>query len=564
MLRLNPQVVPLPSSSHAPKNAKSQFSRRSSLHDTRGAHWMQDASFPQRLSLWDYQRSLPYGLGQGNVTGLGLTPEEAKHKTPAGSTSEPSSIPFSHNISNTSVMTSSHFSTISRPSFGLTSAPSPNSQSTSRLHSPVPERASKSSHKERGVKPDVDGYPFPRTPTSSVATSLRSTKPHQTVPYPVQATASPAISWTSTSGSVTPLAQSPQSPPPLREESPLVSSAHVGRPSIKPVQSKSTKTVKQMDHQRRQEDRQTARESISLTELCSSSPFAWSAGLVFPPPSSITGSSLSSGSLVNSSSNSSGRRSSAALSRGSGSSSVGAVNSPRSEGVDVAAVDEALEAEATQQEQSSGMLSPVAEAENATTGEDAKSDDIKIEKSSHRRLQRGRDLERERRREQRKLERKMTEADLNAADGALTESVSSGVSSPGSERGRGGKTRRSPKLKKVKGKSDNEPIASVAASSVFLPKETNSALGRAHLLGDSRERKREAAEIAKDQVLAHRERDREHARLTEQWSLSDDDSRLSSQVKTCLEGRSFHRRCIHLLDFLDVRARWPWKRSWPW
>ncbi|KAI0347038.1 hypothetical protein BDW22DRAFT_1425119 [Trametopsis cervina] len=459
---------------------------------------------------------------------------------------------------------SSLFSAISGSSSGLTSVPSSNLQTSARILNPLNERFKVFAEGQSSV-PDrekhvVDGYPFPRTRLGSAEDVSRPLY-HETTSYSSQVTSSPSVSSSTASGSVTPMAQSPLSLPSPIQEAPPPPSLVVERPHPKPVQPKTpsfkSKAAKERDRNRPRNRYEGVggREPMSLTKLISSSSFTWQANPVVTSHSSgaaTSSGSFSSASISAASSTGANRnrtRKSMRASTPSATSgtSVTSGSSDLRRTVDGSILDEASSTTTPAGGSSSETVVSVGEVKGIDRGQQSVAVDINLpktdsgsEKGSHRGRQRGRDrdreLEREKRRELRRLKGKMREADMAAADGVLAmksssksskSKSSSGTSSGSSDKGSAGKSQRSPRTKKDKTRSTKEKHAASGFVSVFPPKNANPGLEHPHTLGEydaklARERKREAGEFAKDQVYAHRERDREHARLTEQWSARDD------------------------------------------
>ena len=159
------------------------------------------------------------------------------------------------------------------------------------------------------------------------------------------------------------------------------------------------------------------------------------------------------------------------------------------------------------------------------------------EKGSHRGRQRDRDTDREieraKKRERRKLKDETKEAQSDAAQRVASNSrslPSSGTTSPSSDN-----SKFSSKSKKDKGKGKSSRAKASGYTDMFPPDTLKPTSKHAHVLGSYdavlvKERKRDAGEAAKDQVLAHRDRDREHARLTNRWSLLDNEMEVVQKV----------------------------------
>ncbi|KAI0092584.1 hypothetical protein BDY19DRAFT_493191 [Irpex rosettiformis] len=529
-----PAMTPLPTPEHPPHFPPMVFINPAQMTN---------------VSMWDYQRRLAYGP----LIGLGFTTaNDSPSSNPAMSAAQSPSELFqpSHSYSPiSSVSSSSLLLAMSGSLSNVTSVPSLAPQSPPRLLRPLCGRFEQYTPGENGTlsvyKDDVlgvDDYPFSR--------QLFTNLPAEPSPHGL---ASPMELHTMTaSGSIASLAQSSLGTPPVEptpstvqcETSPVFS-MNPRRPKAKSVQfntpSFKSKVAQECEQKLREKSHAT-KTPVGITELCSDSPFAWYTDpLVLPrtPSDSFSGiGSYSSMSLASSNSGSSKWRPSVVLSRekspgGMGTVSIAPSNPSGSETVNVAIVEQPRQEKLEQGGEVVGPTGVGREDVDEAVVEGLKGGDTESEKCSRHGRQRDKDkdweIEREERREQRRL--KMREAGLNAV----------------SENG-GTKPWSSYKSNKVKGKS---PKATVAAySEIFPPKDVRLSLEHPHILGSYdavlvKERSREAGKAVKDQVLAHRERDREHARLTNRWSLSDDETRLSqkrraSKTMTLADMRSPH------------------------
>ncbi|KAI0775409.1 hypothetical protein BC629DRAFT_1441501 [Irpex lacteus] len=555
------------------------------------------------VPMWDYQRRLVYGLGQGPSINLGYPTADVSSRTSAADVNFSSTSPatvqnmprdpevelppnttfgsVSASNSNESMISqsaSSIFSVASQTSSAPSSLPtSPRSISESHVLKPLHERFEQFSQQENGTLsvykndlPGIDGYPFPRQRESS---ALASRPASLAFPQsPALGTASPAQSYTTLSGSATPLAQSPLGPPSVQPSLPLhpqgdsESVTNPPRPEAKPIQYKppsfKSKAVQERERkQKLREEKLAARmAAASLTELCSELP-TWYANPLLPPSSSSSGTGSSSPLVASSSGSSSGR--SSALRRramSTTSTTAGSVNSNFGLKVkDATPLSSALVTEEMEQErlraeiaEDSGETVAAEKPEPAVVVEKAKDEDTGSEKSGRRGRrsdrEKDREVERAKRRERRRLKGKMKEADLSAVDRTSTHSPSLSSSVTSSENS---SVRSNPSTKSKKNKG-----CAAVVTTIFPPKEVVLASDRVHVLGSydpvlTKERKRDAGEAVKDEVLAHRERDREHARLTNQWSLSDDETR-SSQKKHTPKPKL---KAMTLEDMVSVHSR---------
>jgi hypothetical protein len=563
-----------------------------------------DPSHFTTSSMWEYQRNLPYGLVSGSSSTPGIADyTETKVSVVASSTSSDPcglagdtsaikpmgspqlrpSVSVSQSNSSSSIDSESSsglFSTLSQSSFGLTSVSSVDSQSLTREIKLSLERSKKSSDagrasptgKEKKIAYAVDGYPFPRASSPPREASSRYAVSPQSLQSSAQPIPSPAMSWTTASGSATPMAQTPltSTPPAPDEPTPVFATAR--RPKPRPVQKSSEPSrasgVKDKDRHRKrskEKDQHSSHSFASFTELCSKSSFSWNVDPIFIPPSASvfsygSGFSSSSGSLLTSSSESSKRQLSATQPRSTFQNDAGAVQAGSFEvdkTEDHVLLQDTTQGNSNELENMEAFAGADAEGKDVAVTKmernkvvgDSKDEDKRSEKGGHRGRRREKDaeweLKQEKRRERRMLKEKLLEADLNAADGVLNKSpsqTSSGASSLRSESGSDGKKRSSPKSRKGKTRLAKDlHVLSSAYTPIFPPTGLLSGMEHAHSLGDydpkmARERKREAGEATKDQVLARRERDREHARLTEQWSLAESESeKVSVPIQICIQ-----------------------------
>jgi hypothetical protein len=464
--------------------------------------------------LWEYQRNLAYGLSTVNSAGWEYGPSASK---PAARPSiHPLSVSKDQNSGSNSSELESNSTSFGSSFSSLFSKGASQSSMTSIASSDYAgfEDEEKSSQRLREPSPrhaPVDGYPFPTSPPRNFL------RPHESAPstgfsQPIPLTLSPSVSSTA-SGSVTPLAPSPNAsvtslPQPSSGSG---STSTTGSGSLSPLRSEAgDRAVSHMS------------KDLSITELCMPSPHAWIADtLLLPQLHSVPASKGDIG-------------------RGTGGSSDRKVIAPSGEkqgegakGVAQARPDLLARDGKTLRQEGLEGVKHTSSAKLKLGAVEGNEDEGEVLKAKKKDKYRGREKDREGDKEKGKERRRHR----GKASTAKSHSSSSPTSSPTSrtpsppddeEQGR-------TKVAKDRSRSTKEKALLGSSSSFsswsFPPRDDRLAVHKPHTLGSrdsklERERAWEAGEFAKDTVLAHRERDRQHAREVER------DRRGSHKVST--------------------------------
>ncbi|KAF7792130.1 hypothetical protein EIP86_003160 [Pleurotus ostreatoroseus] len=457
-------------------------------------------------SMWEYQRSFTYGAARGSSNGLGLSIGEAtvpiRPSLSSSLSSEGSTLDkISQSMSSFSSSHSSLFSpaTASSSSSSLTSQSPPSSDKDYAHHRRV--------HSAESFEPVIDGFPFPHTPPRT-RKQPQSRIQGDTSPLQLfeRFTQSPSTSCSTASGSATPLAVSPAS-----SFASLPSTSSIAIPIGRDHSASSSRSSTRFSSASSHDAPSRQRSDLSLTELCSTSPRAWVADPVLLPPfSSSRREAVKTRTRVIS------RTASGKEAGRKGIAAETILEEPEKHLTAAETMSQSDEAHTSTQKRSSALLPPI-----ALTSQ--KSDDVRLEKGKckeqerHRGREKDRDHDREKARDKDREKRKMKAVQRSHSSSSPNSTSSSGHDDKGSER--------SSRKSRDRTRSTKEKALGYSSYSSFSfpPRESrDSKLNSAHTLGGrdivlEREREWAAGEHAKDIVLAHRERDREHARQTESW-----------------------------------------------
>ena len=506
--------------------------------------------------MWDYQRNLDYSLTKpmsssaSSVRSVSVSPSEHAG-TPAkpsvsshGAASEMSS-PMSALTPSTSSRTPisqessqlSIFSVLSEASSrtSLPSIASPVAQGKAR------ERAA---DMDQSAEAPADGYPFPNTPVRATRHVPLTFYASSSVGGLEAVSNAPSTAGSTASGSVTPLAPSPSSSVSSLPRSSISmsgsSSSGSGSLSPLPLRTLARRPRTLVPKPKEQKEASSSRNNgMSLTELCSLSPRAWVSDVGMLPPYGGTAARTQAarGRTRTASTRSSSSRSTSEA-RNDGEEARSAVEA--TEKIVLLDVPAAIEEEPAEENPSEVQLEVKEPATIKVTpllppveliGEVV--DEVQLEKEKikgkerHRGREKDRDRDREKERE--KGERRRQKGKAKKSSSHSSSQVSTNTTpSPTREGKQKEKEHGSRKgSRKDRTRSTKEKalgFASSAYSSFSFPPRSSKSK-HAHTLGDldaslEHERAREAAEQAKGLVLAHLERDRQHARETEQWSVA--------------------------------------------